>query len=180
MEVDPQNPEVVSARNALNNAAIDLNLLLENFNAPLDPGVKVDISIEKALLAHQELGDAIKKLVSSQIGLTEQSLRHEAPYAETANALSASISKDGYCSNGESQACELFLTKLKSISSEGDMTAASIRRIAIQAGLADPSIRTIQWLINALNGLGLIELTKSRGAGSRYKLTMVFGKMEVG
>ena len=179
MELDPQNPEVVSARNALNKSAIDLNLLLENFNAPLDPGVKVDISIEKALRAHQQLGDAIKKLVSSQIGWTEQSLRHEVRYTEIANALSASISKHSFCSNGESNACEEFLTKLKSISSEGDMTAALIRGEAIQAGLAKPSIRTIQWLIDALKGLGVIELSKSNGVASRYKLTMVFGKTEL-
>lgn len=180
MKVDPKSPEVVSARNALSNAAIDLNLLLENFNAPLDPSVTVDISIERALRAHQQLGDAIKKLVSSQIGLTDQSLRHEAPYAETANALSASISKNSFCSNGASQACELFLTKLKSLNSEGEITAASIRGIAIQAGLAKAHVRTIQWLVDALKGLGVIELSESAGNSSRYKLTMLFGKTEAG
>jgi len=177
MIVDSQNPKVVSALNSLNNAAIDLNLLLENFNAPLDPDVTIDISIERALRAHRELGDAIQKLVSSQTGLTEQSLRHEAPYAA---ALSGRIGRHGYCSNGGLKACEGFLSKLKSIGSEGDMTAASIRKIALESGLADPRIRTIQWLIKELNGLGLIELTESRGCGSRYKLTMVFGKTEVG
>lgn len=93
MKIDPKNPAVISAREDLQSAALDLNLILRKLEVPSDPEVAVSISIERALRAHKELGDAIKKLVDNQLN---QALLRDAEKIDVYEAGRAAGMRDRY------------------------------------------------------------------------------------